>query len=171
VTASFARFLAWRWRRKGAPRQEWDDLTQSLMLRILSEIGREHFDSLMVAIDRDGPLSVMASPAGESFRRALNTIESRAWRARWGAPAQLDDSADHAAEHGVIDHRDMGQCPSDLRDAIEYSLSPRELIAIRVDFGDESAASVAGRLGVKVCTVSLIRTKARAKIGEMLAAG
>ncbi|HUG93077.1 MAG TPA: sigma-70 family RNA polymerase sigma factor [Planctomycetaceae bacterium] len=138
------------WRNARISRDDWDDCTQEVYLRLLE---RCSLDGLTSAID----------DPGSAERRELNRsiwATAQRWR-RAARPLPLNEA-------GVPDHRERGLSPrSDLEVLLEADcLSDRQRQILSMAADGYAVAEIAESLGLSPARVSDEKYKAVAKLGR-----
>jgi DNA-binding NarL/FixJ family response regulator len=162
------RYLARAWGRAGIPVSQQDDCTQAVHTTMLETLGRPAFDQMLIDVGHQGIPQVLNrdSQLGPDFFRAVDMIKKRATRQR--SYLALDDQPEPAAAPIGGDGAETWR--GVLNDAINRSLSPREANLIRATLEGFSPAEIAHQWGLAPKTVSNEKTRALAKLREVLVA-
>ena len=162
------RYLGSAWARSGIPTSQQEDCTQAVHTAMLQQLGRPAFDQMLADVGHVGVTQVLNrdSALGPDFFRAVDMVKKRATRER--KHSALEDIAEPMAQVRGGDGAETWR--GVLNDAINRSLNPREANVIRATLQGFTPAEIAQQWGLAPKTVSNEKTRALAKLREVLVA-
>ena len=162
------RYLGRAWSRAGIPSSQQEDCTQAVHTVMLEELGRPGFDQMLAQVGQGGIPQVLnrESSLGPDFFRAVDMVKKRALRQR--TYLAIDEQPEPAARAVGGDGAETWR--GVLNDAINRSLKPREADVIRATLQGFTPAEIAEQWGLAPKTVSNEKTRALAKLREVLVA-
>jgi RNA polymerase sigma factor (sigma-70 family) len=165
--AQLNRYLNRAWYRAGIPVQYHDDCTQAVFVTLLQNLGRDRFDQLVNDVGTSGVREVLSreTPEGPDFFRAVDTVKKRAQRERTYQPIDnLDVAQPSPGEDALALWR------SELQEAIDHSLTPREATLIYETLMGKTPSEIATQWGVAPKTISNEKTRVLQKLRTALVA-